>query len=564
MVKRALCVGCNYPSKAFGLAGAVNDAFLIAECLQKNCGFEPDNVVVLHDIYPGQKKSMKVEPSQKPSRVNILQRLQWLVRSAKPGDVLFFSFAGYGLQVDDMDGYQDEGFDEAILPTDFVDGRDGEYTVIVADDIHDILMGIPNNCSVTVVMDCDHATSVVDVAGTLDGGLVSGLKFHNVCGLKAHTTKVQLASHNRDVWQEEQARNVKARPRFQPMMEIDNPRRGRLPTRPAMSRSTPVAFCYSAAGHGETAMEMQMSRVIDGKDVPKQHGILSWCFVQAMDELKGECNHTELSNVIMKYMNQIRERDLPRMDQKLLLTFAAPRSDPTMRVFQPLASQHAPRGTSGALDSGRSNVVAPAVVPPPPPGFLTNQPGGSAGSRPSTTGGDASDAGNGLPPPPPLAQARGPGLPPGTRSASYGAQQGGAPRALSMSEGLVHYDAPGNAGGSWGLQPQQRQPIDYQRDSPFPTASRIQPPATDLSEVVPGQELGLHGPQGQYFPRYAGPGGYPSAPGPAQPMKGLTPPANLLQHLGAPLGMGPGFGRPPHGGIPPGMHGQQVALAHHH
>ena len=34
MVKRALCVGCNYPSKAFGLAGAVNDAFLIAETLQ--------------------------------------------------------------------------------------------------------------------------------------------------------------------------------------------------------------------------------------------------------------------------------------------------------------------------------------------------------------------------------------------------------------------------------------------------------------------------------------------------------------------------------------------------
>ena len=26
----------------------------------------------------------------------------------RPGDVLFFSFSGYGLLVDDMDGYQDE------------------------------------------------------------------------------------------------------------------------------------------------------------------------------------------------------------------------------------------------------------------------------------------------------------------------------------------------------------------------------------------------------------------------------------------------------------------------
>ena len=44
---------------------------------------------------------------------------------------------GHMLQVDDMDGYQDEGYDEAILPTDFVDGRDGDYSVICTNDIHD-------------------------------------------------------------------------------------------------------------------------------------------------------------------------------------------------------------------------------------------------------------------------------------------------------------------------------------------------------------------------------------------------------------------------------------------
>merc|ERR1719356_300099 len=108
-------------------------------------------------------------------------------------------------------------------------------------------------------MDCDHATSVIDVSGTLDGQLVQGLKFNNFCGLKAHTTKVQLANHNREVWQEERARAVKARPRFQPMMEIDNPRAGRLPTRGAMSRVAPLAFAYAAAGNGQTAMEMQMA-----------------------------------------------------------------------------------------------------------------------------------------------------------------------------------------------------------------------------------------------------------------------------------------------------------------
>ena len=40
-------------------------------------------------------------------------------------------------EVDDMDGYQDDGYEEAILPTDFVDGRDGDYSVICTNDLHD-------------------------------------------------------------------------------------------------------------------------------------------------------------------------------------------------------------------------------------------------------------------------------------------------------------------------------------------------------------------------------------------------------------------------------------------
>mmetsp|Transcript_67432 Transcript_67432/g.161763 ORF Transcript_67432/g.161763 Transcript_67432/m.161763 type:complete len:580 (+) Transcript_67432:54-1793(+) len=369
MVRKALCVGCNYPSKAFGLAGAVNDAFLLAECLQERCGFLPENICVLHDMHPGQKKSVKVDPSVKPTRVNVLQRLQWLVRNARPGDVLFFSFSGYGLQVDDMDGYQDEGYDEAILPTDFVDGRDGDYGVIVTDDIHDILLGIPQGCSCTVLMDCDHATSLIDVAGTLNGALVDGLKYQTFCGLKGHTTKVQLAEHNREVWQEERAREVKARPRFQPMMEIDNPRKGRLPTRPAMSRSSPVAFCFAAAGHGQTAMEMQINRVVDGVEVPRQHGVLTWSFVEALQELNFSCTYLEALEATKNQMKQLRQQLLPKLDQEVILTFSVPLSDPTrMIVFEPPNAQATSSGTAASRAGGASSV--PVVVPPPPPGFL--------------------------------------------------------------------------------------------------------------------------------------------------------------------------------------------------
>jgi len=463
-VKKALCVGCNYPSKAFGLAGGVNDAFLLAECLQAHAGFEPENICILHDVYPGQKKSMKVDPSRTPTRVNILHQLQWLVRNAKPGDVLFFSFAGYGLQVDDMDGYQDEGYDEAILPTDFVDGRDGDYTVIVTDDIHDVLMGVPQNCAVTVVMDCDHATSVIDVSGTLDGKLVDGLKYHNFCGLKAHTVKMQLASHNRDVWQEERARQVKARPRFQPMMEIDNPRKGRLPTRPAMSRSSPVAFCFSAAGHGQTAMEMQVMAMADGKEAPRQHGILSWCFVRALEELRYDCTYLDLLMGIRRQFQEIKVRDVPRMDQEVLLTYCTPLSNPgMMRVMAPVDSAvqrpqfESPAGPRGVMEAAGQQwpptPAAPPVVPPPPPGFVgsrgANGGGGTGGSgaapdrplpgRPPPSGGTGGTGGVGSPdeawpplPPPP---------PPPPVSGSW----------RSSSE-LVHHNIAPGEGGSFSVQ----------------------------------------------------------------------------------------------------------------
>merc|ERR1719237_1667850 len=72
MVKKALCVGCNYASKLYRLSGPVNDAFLIADCLQRNCEFDAENVCVLYDIPPGQKRGVCAE-AWLATRANILQ-----------------------------------------------------------------------------------------------------------------------------------------------------------------------------------------------------------------------------------------------------------------------------------------------------------------------------------------------------------------------------------------------------------------------------------------------------------------------------------------------------------
>lgn len=58
------------------------------------------------------------DPGTTPTKDNILDSLRWLVKDAFPGDVLFFFYSGLGLLVDDACGYENEGFEEAIIPSD--------------------------------------------------------------------------------------------------------------------------------------------------------------------------------------------------------------------------------------------------------------------------------------------------------------------------------------------------------------------------------------------------------------------------------------------------------------
>lgn len=537
-MKKALCVGCNYPSKAFGLNGAVNDAFLIADALQKQHGFELDNVCLLHDVYPGQKKTMKVDQTKMPTRKNILAALDWLVRSAKNGDVIFFSFSGYGLQVDDMNGYHDEGYDEAILPTDFVDGREGDYSVIVTDDIHDILMSVPSSCTVVVLMDSDHASSILDVSGTLDGELMNGLKYQNFCGLKVHTGKMTLANHDREVWQEERARAIKARPRFQPMAEIDNPRKGRLPARHAMSRVAPLAFAYAAAGNSQTCMELQVGNtVVDGKDVPKVHGVLTYCFVKALEELGWHCTHADLVNCIKRQMAQIKERDLPKMDQELQFTFSKPNSNPgSMRIFNGVDLQ------SSRMSLGAENMPMPQpaaqVVPPPavgvipshvPPPVVAAAPvaadagtgtTGHSGRREREVPASTGESWPALPPPPPPPVPR--------RTPSEAHSEGG-----SHSSGQQPSDRP--------REPQRDPWNDLGHGSDTRTGNLPRPPPTNgqMPRPPPPANRGSPPPSGPLPQNGGGIGRQPSMQPPPQqspqtqgpeqpwmgtPIKGLTPP----------------------------------------
>jgi len=83
----ALLVGINKYTSMQGadLNGCVNDVNDMYYRLTKHYGFPEDNIRVLCDARATQQ--------------NILERLEWLVSSAKPGDQLVFHYSGHGSSI---------------------------------------------------------------------------------------------------------------------------------------------------------------------------------------------------------------------------------------------------------------------------------------------------------------------------------------------------------------------------------------------------------------------------------------------------------------------------------
>lgn len=61
----------------------------------------------------------KQNPAFRPIRLNIIRAMHWPVADAQPDDSLFLHYSGHGSQTEDLDGDEEEGSDETILPEDF-------------------------------------------------------------------------------------------------------------------------------------------------------------------------------------------------------------------------------------------------------------------------------------------------------------------------------------------------------------------------------------------------------------------------------------------------------------
>ncbi|KAG9227383.1 hypothetical protein CCMSSC00406_0004078 [Pleurotus cornucopiae] len=148
---RSAMIGINYFGQDGQLSGCINDSKNVTRFLCSQFGYQENDIVVLTDE--------ATNPRQLPTRENMIRAMEWLVRDAQPNDSLFFHYSGHGGQTKDLDGDEEDGFDEVVYPVDYV-----ENGHITDSDMHDIMVKpLPAGCRLTAIYDSCHSGTALDL-----------------------------------------------------------------------------------------------------------------------------------------------------------------------------------------------------------------------------------------------------------------------------------------------------------------------------------------------------------------------------------------------------------------
>ncbi|KAJ6018621.1 hypothetical protein N7522_000688 [Penicillium canescens] len=149
--RKALLIGINYAGQPNALKGCINDVTNMSNFLAQRFGYKREDMVILTD---DQRNQLSI-----PTKANILRAMQWLVKDAQPNDSLFVHFSGHGGRTPDMDGDEDDGFDDVIYPVDYrVAGH------IVDDDMHAIMVRpLRPGVRLTAIFDSCHSGTALDL-----------------------------------------------------------------------------------------------------------------------------------------------------------------------------------------------------------------------------------------------------------------------------------------------------------------------------------------------------------------------------------------------------------------
>ncbi|KAF2685685.1 hypothetical protein K458DRAFT_403058 [Lentithecium fluviatile CBS 122367] len=149
--RKALLIGINYFGQRGQLRGCINDVKNMSTYLNSHFGYKREDMVLLTDD--------QHNPMSQPTKANILRAMHWLVKDARPNDSLFFHYSGHGGQTKDLDGDEDDGYDEVVYPVDF---RTAGH--IVDDEMHRIMVSpLQPGVRLTAIFDSCHSGSALDL-----------------------------------------------------------------------------------------------------------------------------------------------------------------------------------------------------------------------------------------------------------------------------------------------------------------------------------------------------------------------------------------------------------------
>jgi hypothetical protein len=144
----AYCIGTNNSGTDSPLTGCMNDAVGMMNLLQKN----------------GYVASLHAGPQM--SRSHVIRVLHDAIRAsfAIPApEHMWITYAGHGTQIEDADGDEGDGLDEAIQPSSLTGP-------ITDDELHEIMQSFNPSCKVTLLFDCCSSGSICDLEYTYKGG----------------------------------------------------------------------------------------------------------------------------------------------------------------------------------------------------------------------------------------------------------------------------------------------------------------------------------------------------------------------------------------------------------
>lgn len=269
MVKILVSFGLNYPGTSAELAGCHNDtnnmrlAFLRRE-------FE---IMLLCTDAASTPSNMQ------PTLDNMKRILKLVAKSARKGDTIVLHYSGHGTYVRDRSGEEKDGYDEALVPTDY-----HRVGLLTDDWLYDnFIAKLPEGCTLFGIMDCCHSGTSLDLPYQLQGGSASngfaGAQAQRTTNRPSVKAKVYMVSGCRDdqtaadAW-ESVVRQVKV-----PLKTSKRKMRGFQDF--ANNRAIPARQRASTTTVTKTVRERRMRSSARAQAYEAQ-GAMSWAFLHAL------------------------------------------------------------------------------------------------------------------------------------------------------------------------------------------------------------------------------------------------------------------------------------------